>query len=445
MLRARLLAGSTWALGARVLTSVTSLALGILLTRLLRPGDVGIYFLTMSVVTVAAQLATLGLPRATLRMVAQSVGGRDTARARGTVRTVFRLSVIGCLAIAMFLGIGPGAWLASTLFDSQMMAQIMPLAAFWAVLLAFQGLLTETFRAFHDVRLASLLPVITGLLSAAALWAATWGKEATLAQVVLLTLMALLATSLFGLALIPRKLKPLATEIKVRSMEVLRVAWPMLMTGLSLFAVSQIDLWIIGAFRSQEEVAIYGASLRVASQVGVPLVVLNAVVPPVIAEMFAGGERERLSVLLQTSALLATVPALILFVILAWLGEPLLTLLFGPSYSQGSGVLMVLSLSYLVSVASGSCGFALSMTGHERNRMVITLLSGFILVGGGLLTVGRFGLMGVAISSTSAVVVQNVLGVLAARRQAGIWTQVGIRPARALLASLRRAPRTRAR
>jgi O-antigen/teichoic acid export membrane protein len=63
------------------------------------------------------------------------------------------------------------------------------------------------------------------------------------------------------------------------------VSWPMWVTNITLFVGTQTDIWIVGAFRSQEEVAIYGAAVKLVLMVALPLQIVSTVVPPLITEM----------------------------------------------------------------------------------------------------------------------------------------------------------------
>jgi O-antigen/teichoic acid export membrane protein len=67
--------------------------------------------------------------------------------------------------------------------------------------------------------------------------------------------------------------------------EILSVSWPMWVTNITLFVGTQTDIWIVGAFRSQEEVAIYGAAVKLVLMVALPLQIVSTVVPPLITEM----------------------------------------------------------------------------------------------------------------------------------------------------------------
>jgi O-antigen/teichoic acid export membrane protein len=200
------------------------------------------------------------------------------------------------------------------------------------------------------------------------------------------------------------------------------VAWPLLITNVVLLAVTQADLWIMGAFRSQHEVAVYGAAARVVLLVAIPLQIANAVVPPLIAEMYAQGRTQALERVLRATATLAGIPAFLVLAVFVVLGEPVLGVVYGGYYSEGAAVLALLSLGQLVNVWVGSCGMTLGMTGRQSTLMVITVVWATITVAVGLGVVDRYGATGVAAAAAAGLALQNLSTWLVTRYATGMWT-----------------------
>jgi O-antigen/teichoic acid export membrane protein len=159
------------------------------------------------------------------------------------------------------------------------------------------------------------------------------------------------------------------------------------------------------------------------------LSLVNLLVPPFIAEMYARGERARLERLLRQTASLAGLPALGVLGAYVALGGPILGLA-GPEYTGGALALAVLSVGRLVNVLTGSCGVTMSMTGHQTLLMTVNLVCGAVSAAGCWLAVREWGMVGAAAASSAGVALQNVLLWLATRWRTGLWTHVGwVRPA----------------
>jgi O-antigen/teichoic acid export membrane protein len=80
---------------------------------------------------------------------------------------------------------------------------------------------------------------------------------------------------------------PLPKGDEIHVSEIIKISWPLWITNLTLFVLVQSALWVMGLFRSPEEVAVYGAAVRAITLVTMPLLIVNLVVPPLGGIHFA--------------------------------------------------------------------------------------------------------------------------------------------------------------
>ena len=366
-----------------------------------------------------------------VRFVAESMGLERPGRARRVIGVVLRLGAVGALSLALVYWCF-GKLLADRLFHAPSLAAITGLVAVWIVVMVMQMILAETFRGFHDIHLATLfkdlLMAIVMTVGLGLLWFLR--GEATLPAIVLLaTGSGLVSVSLAGWVLRRRLVAITSRDPKDQTVfnEVLSAAWPLLISNLTLFALGQVGLWVMGAARPQGEVALYGAAERAVTLVLMPLVVVDAVVSPIIAEKYAQGSREELERTLRSTAAIAAVPAFMALVGFIFLGGPLLGLVYGDYYRRGAAALALLCVGQFVTVWAGSCKFTLIMTGHQKVLMLISVLSSIVAVAAALGTVGRFGILGVAASSSMGIIIQTVLMLAAVKYMTGMWTHVRLK------------------
>ena len=90
-----------------------------LLARILTPDELGSYFLFLSIVTVAAVVAQLGLNQAIVRIVAESRAVDLPGRARLSISFGFKTVLVSALFLASLLHAGLGAWIAGEIFSSE--------------------------------------------------------------------------------------------------------------------------------------------------------------------------------------------------------------------------------------------------------------------------------------------------------------------------------------
>jgi O-antigen/teichoic acid export membrane protein len=436
-LRRRLLSGSAWALGGKVATTISGLATMALLARLLSPQDLGAYFLAMSVVITGATVGSLGINHVAVRFVSESMGSHQYLRARHVVGRIVCISVLGALAAAaIYLALGN--LLGNGVFHVSALASATELLALWIAVVALQGVLADILRGFQDIRLATIFSgpttgigngPATGILLAVCLlvlWLAS--GRASLATVVLLAAASVGLCVLLASWFVADKVVSLPRQGDrdvIGTRQLVHVAWPLLLTSLVLFVQTQTEIWIVAAFRSPEEVAIYGAASRIVYFVGVPLVIVNSVVTPFISQLYAQGRREELQGALRYIAALAGIPGFLVASGFLLFGGHILALVFGDFYQQAATVLTVLSIGLLVSVWVGSGGFTLMMTGHQVLAMAIATTSAAITAAAALVAVGPYGLTGVAVASGGGWAMQNILMWLATKYKTGMWTHVG--------------------
>src|SRR5215211_6896827 len=101
LLRRRLLSGSTWALGSKILVALSGLISSALLARLLAPQALGTYFLAYSVLNVGTSLGALGLTGTVVRLVAEGMGLNLFGRVRRVISVVLGVGTLGALGVGL--------------------------------------------------------------------------------------------------------------------------------------------------------------------------------------------------------------------------------------------------------------------------------------------------------------------------------------------------------
>jgi O-antigen/teichoic acid export membrane protein len=434
-LRQRLLSGSIWALAGKVANAFVMLAVNALLARLLSPKELGVYFLAFSVVSFGALLGSLGLNQVVVRFVAQSTKVGQFQRTRRVVKMAYILSALGAAGAGLTYLLF-GKIIGDHLFHAPALAAVAAPVAVWIAVFVLQTFVAETFRGYSDIRLATVLGGVGGGLIGGGLLSACLGLlwllqvRVDLVTVVLFTVCSSSVTALLGSWWLIRRTTSLPRGDNIEGWisvpELLHTAWPLLIASSTMFIAGEADIWIMGAFRAQQEVAVYGAAARVVLLVGMPLVILNSVLPPLIAGMYAEGKRRELERTLRATATLAGIPAALALTTFILFGKPILGLVYGDYYRSGAAVMALLSLGQLVVVWTGSCGFALAMTGHQRPMMNVTVACGLATIVAGFLVVGPYGGIGVAATTAAGLIARNLLLLFIFRSKTGIWTHAGL-------------------
>jgi O-antigen/teichoic acid export membrane protein len=366
-------------------------------------------------------------------------------RVRRVISVVLGVGTLGALGVGLaYLLLGDE--LAKAVFNAPALAAITGLVAGWIMVVKLQGLLAETFRGFHDIRLASILGSqpgggTTGVATLALLTASLlvlWlvNGQATLATVVLLAICSGAANALVAGWLLHRRVTRLPPQTpdegrkadpKQVLREVLSISLPLQIVSLVMMVRTHGDIWTVGAFLPQGELALYGAAQRLVSTVTMPMAIVTAVAPPLIAEMYSQGNREDLERVLRNMATLTGIPAFLASMGCIFFAGPILGLVYGNYYREGAVVLALLSIGLFVNVLAGSCGIVLAYTGHQKTLMVITIATSVATLIAMLATVKPYGIAGVAMSRTAGQVLQNGIVLHVVKRKTGMWTHVGFK------------------
>ncbi len=390
-------------------------------------------------------MGRLGLDRAVVRLVSERLAWGDPLGALATARRVLVMGCAASMGVALLLPSGPGVLLAEGLFDAPALGSLMALLAIWVVVYSLQHLLAEVFRGFGDLAWASLLrPVLRNLLLALFLlgWFLLRG-EATLGAVVVMAMGASVGGTLVGLSVLPSRGREAGEPRELdeprgrgpwREGEatppgsILSLAWPIYLANLFLIPLGNADLWVLGALAPAAEVAVYGAALRLLAPMGMPLQMGNQVMAPLIARTYAEGRLAESEEALRTSAFILSIPGLLFLLVCVVAGGPLMGVVYGGDYARGGVVMAVLALGKMVNVWTGSCGLALTMTGHERTTLVMTLVTGVLATAGLLVLVPPHGMLGAALAISLAMSIHNLALVFLARERVGIWTHARFSP-----------------
>jgi len=432
MLKRRLLSAGFWALIGKAGILLNGVLINVLLARLLSPQDMGAYFVAFNIVSFGGVVGTLGLNQAVVRFVAESIGLNQPERARKVIFMVLKTVTIGALVIGstyFFLG----GFIGAKLFKSPALFSVTRLIAVWMVTVTLQRILSEIFRGLNDIRMASLLSgVTTGCLFVVGL-ILLWSVQAhaKLDAVLILAVVSGTISSIIAGWLLRAKMvrlphgRPISL---VKYSELLHVSTPIFVTNLIIFLLTQGDIWIVGAFLSQEQVAIYGAASRLAVLLSMPLGIVYGAIQPTIAELFFQKKNKELERVLRTTATLAGIPLFLTLIAFLFFGEQILGFIYGDFYRKGAIVLSVLCIGHMVNVWAGTCGLLLNMTGHHNPATRITFFSVLLAAIISLAVVNNYGVIGVAAATAFGYICLNIALVVYGIKVLGIKSYMSFSP-----------------
>lgn len=190
-------------------------------------------------------------------------------------------------------------------------------------------------------------------------------------------------------------------------------------TSMSM-AVQWSGILMAGAFVISSDIAYLSAAQRTANLASFALVVVNMVVAPRYARLWHEGnvdEMRRLAKWSTRGMLLLVLP---IIVVILFIPE-LIMGLFGDGYEKGAILLSIMAIGQFVNVATGSVGYLLNMSGHERDFRRVTMFAGPLTIILSYFFIIQWGVLGAAIATAVGLSLQNIGALFMVRKRLGFW------------------------
>jgi len=437
----RLVEGGVWAFSAKAGSGFLTIALTALVTRMLPPQQIGLFFLSFSIIAMVSLFARFGLDQLGIKLIGGGLAANDLDSVK--LLTLRILKLVGSLTIlwTVVTALSFDYFSVRILGEYNISRVFKMLFSVWLVVTTVQILFSEIFRSFQRIGYASLFAGGTafggfgaGLLAGIVILSLYFLQVEVTVELLLSII--IVATSVFliiEMILIIRMLQfkgksrePTSTACAAGYKELLDQGFYFFCINFSIFSLVHADTIILGFYRPAEEVAIYAATTRLVKLVTMSLIVVYEVVAPVVVELNAGNKKQQLQRVLRIAATAAALPTTLVLIVFIFKSSEVLGFLYGDYYREGANILVILSVGQLVNVWSGLSSYTLSITGYHKVNMYLVSFVALVSILCCLFFVEEHGASAVAWIISMAWIIQNVLAVLLTRYLAGVWTPAGL-------------------
>jgi O-antigen/teichoic acid export membrane protein len=383
-----------------------------MIQRAFGPGLYGLYILGYAIVTLVSSIFNLGLDDAMVRYTSIYRGKKQPQLLRGlAIFCTALVGVAGMLGAILVLYFTP--YIATVRHSSQIvpilliMIPIIPLTCMQVVWSA--GL--QGFKAFKW-RVITQRLLIPGVLLVLLVPVLIFFHNIT--SVAIALLLSILFCTLVSLFFFFRQLTGFSrqTARRYELREWIGFATPNFLTSIIDTVLDSVDTVLL-AFFAISNVAIgqYGAAIRIAIFISMPLQSFNTMFSPTIAELYSKGENQKLSAMFKIVTKWALTFSLPIFWIAVLFAEPLLGI-SGSGFAPAWPLLIALAIGNLINVGTGSVGYMLLMTGHQKITFLNSLVAIVFNIVLGVILIPRYGAMGVAIATGVALSIVNLMRLL---------------------------------
>lgn len=416
------------------------------LARSLSQSAYGLYAYIVEIVALGAVVAALGFDQIAIRVVPDCLADDDAARLR-------RFVGVG-MGTVLLVGLGLAAAIAAAWWIGATPAMLTPglLALVGALLVSFTALrfAQEILRAGKRIILSQIVeqmcwPMLLLALGGAMLLGGFRFQVAAIVAIQAVAF-ALAAFGLTRLALGLARGRPSA-QTREAAAEWLRLGTPLALAAALSVLLNRGDILALGAVVSAASIAPYTAASRYAALMILGLGAASATTAALMREYWRAGDRGSLQRTVNRAVGIATLFALPLAAVYM-LAPGLLLALFGPGYVAGAPVLRILALAQLINSLTGPVALLVIVCDLGRAYTLAMAAAAIVMAALLAILVPRFGTIGAAYSTFSALALLNVGLAALVYRRTGVrcWATGGaladtVGDLAAGLRALRRQPR----
>jgi O-antigen/teichoic acid export membrane protein len=189
--------------------------------------------------------------------------------------------------------------------------------------------------------------------------------------------------------------------------------------GSILYSTS--DIILLGLIAGTREVALYVIAVKLSSIIMIILQVTNSSIAPRIASLYPEGKIKDINTLTHQVTRVISIVSSFYALIFIFFGNSILSL-WGSEFVNSYSLVIILLCGQLINSYTSCAGTVLNMCGGQKTHSKITLIMVFAHISLNILLIPYFGAKGAAIATASILVVENTLKAIYSFKIFGINT-----------------------
>lgn len=391
---------------------------------LLTPEENGLINLLISISIITGSLSNLGTAGMITRMFPHFK--TDDKTHHGFIFYPLVFSVLGFILFVILYFIFKDELIARNMEKSRMFAEnlfyLIPLTFFWAMFYVFDNYSRAIYKTVAGVVIKEVVLRVIILIAAF-----FYAQNIISFDVFLLIYCASFCSIAVMMAIylfVKGELHLHTTKgfiDKVLRKEMIYVAAFSTITGLSGLLISSIDKIIVNDVLGLELAGVFAIATYFGSVIQIPARSILRVSSSVIADSWRSGDLENIRDVYHKTCLNQFIIG-VLFLMVIWVNIDAIMALLPPEYAEGKYVIILMSLGYLIDMATGANGIIIATSKYFRYDtyfMFLLLIVTFIT---NIALIPLYGIVGAALASCITYFVFNFL------RYVFIWKKFGMQP-----------------
>ncbi|SEP93717.1 flippase [Natrinema salaciae] len=385
-------------LTGRIIATISSSALTVLLARLLEPNRYGLLFLTISIFGIIKLFSKLGIGRSAARYLSE-YSESDTGQIPHILKTSFILNISTIFITGTLLVIASER--IAVLVGESELSRYLPLGALFIGFGSIVSYLRITLQGFGEIKTSSVIYAadrFCRLFLAVSFVLLGYGVVGALGGYILSAALVSISGLSFLYLSFYRTIKQNTIEPNLRR-RIVEYAIPLTATNTANILDKRVDTILIGFFLNPLAVAYYTAGKQVVQFLKMPVTSLGFTLSPVYGSRKASGDSDTAARIYERSlsyGLLLYIP--IGFGLLA-IAEPLVKLVFGGNYTGAVPVLHVFSFYIVFQSITELTNTSLDYLGRAKARAIVQVTTSLLNVFLNVILIPRIGIVGAAIAT----------------------------------------------
>lgn len=393
----------------KIIGSLLGYVFLILVTRTSGAEVWGVFALCLALLNITSIFSRMGIDIAILKFISSFKDDIVKAKAiylKG-LKLVFSLSIFFTILL-YFLS----EFIAATIFNKNQLTFYIQLIAFAIIPFTIIYLNAQSFRGLKKISHFAFFQHVSKFLLAIIFFVGiSFFTEIPIQKNIFYAFIAALYCVMI-LSIILLKQEDVSEKgfSPISSKELLKTAFPMMLSTSILLIMSWADSIIIGIFKTEAEIGIYNVSIKLAMISGIVLGAVNSIVAPKLSQTYNNGKKEEFKSIVKQSTRVIFFSSVPILIFLIAFPEFLLSF-FGSEFIVGKTALYILLIGQIINAFSGSVGVIMQMTGKEKLFQNILILALFLNIGLNFLLIPNHGIEGAAIASSASIIFWNLTSV----------------------------------
>ena len=407
---------SMLALVIRVGGAVVTFLMNVVIARYLGEKEAGLFFLAVTISIMLGTIGRVGADQSVLRFVSIYSKAKDWEKVHGVINTLMKWGLISTSIMGALICIfsrfiadeffhkpefqGPLIWIAVSI----------PFFACYSLFgMALQGRRKVLFSVTILKISSPFILIILALILTP--------KNSTYAS--LLYLLSTVGAALLGYIWWRKDIPHVKGKFDSS------ILWKSSSSLWIVAIMQQMVTWggqfVAGIFNTPQELAHLAVARNTSMLITFILQAVGFVSAPRFASMYNENKMDELKKYVKNTTRLMTLVSLPL-ILFIWFFPEFIMSMFGKGFTGGIWFLRVLALGQFINVITGSVGYLLTMSGHEKDMRNITIINGVVAIALALILNPIFGALGSALSTAIAVASTNLMAVGVVNKRLGFNT-----------------------